>query len=342
MPPVCDILAGLGKFKRYAHAAGAFYQNRIFAGMSFKILGIICPKLFVLLCGSIVFVQNPNQAEHAHEILRQSREALGSDAVLKSVQSLSALGDFRSGSAGTQASGDFQLDILLPDKVIRTMRWNPTKELKIAVVEARDGRQVWKDFKEKDSNRMPVFGPMGRGSVGSKGSSGNRGEQAPNIIDYPENQQIWSDFSCLVIGMLLHLPDSAKVEYISDIDQEPGITADFLKIDSDGTIFRLVIDQKTHLPVMAAYEFLPQTESRDAGKEAGISKTEKMQIQIYFSGYKSVTGKKFGGLLLPHQITKTRNGVTVEDMHITKFQLNSHPKPKQFDQKRHDVQRKNS
>jgi hypothetical protein len=302
--------------------------------MSYKRLGRICPVLFVVLCCLIAFAQNTNQKARANEILSQSRAALGPDAALKSVQSLSALGDFRSGSAGTQASGDFQLDILLPDKAIRTMKWNPTKGLKVTVVEAMNGKQVWRDSKEKYSSRTPGFGPMGRGSVGGGGNSGDSVEQAPNLIDNPDDQQMLSDFSCLALGLLLHLPDSTKVEISSDNNGETGIAADFLKIDIDGAIFRLAIDQKTHLLVMAAYDILPQAESRNDGKEPGISKSERVQIQIYFSGYKSVSGIKSGDLLLPHQITKTRNGVTVEDMHITKFQLNSRPKPKRFEQKR--------
>jgi hypothetical protein len=307
--------------------------------MSFERLGRICPGLFILLYCPIAFAQNSDQKARANEILSQSRAALGPDASLKSVQSLSALGDFRSGSAGTQASGDFQLDILFPDKAIRTMKWNPTKELKVTVVEAMNGKQVWRDSKEKYSSRMPGFGPTGRGPLGGGRGSGNSGENnngepAPNLIDNPDDRQMWSDFSCLVLGLLLHLPDSTKVEISSDNNEEPGIAADFLKIDIDGSIFRLAIDQKTHLLAMIAYDIVPQTESRNDRKEDGISKSEKVQIQIYFSGYKSVSGIKSGGLLLPHQITKTRNGVTVEDMHITKFQLNSRPKPKQFEQKR--------
>ena len=58
------------------------------------------------------------------------------------------------------------------------------------------------------------------------------------------------------------------------------------------------------------------------------------EIQIYFSEYKAIAEKGFNDVWLPYQITKARNGQIVEDMHIKKFQLNPHFKPKQFEKKR--------
>ncbi len=296
--------------------------------MRFKRLRRIRFGLLVLLCCCpIAFAQKPNPKSRAQEILDQTCAALGGNAVLQSVQSLSAFGDFRSGSGRTQASGDFQLDILLPDKVKLAMKWSLNKEVKVTAIEAMNGRQVWRDSKEKYSNRTTGFPPIG-------GTSANSGEPSPNLIDNPDDQQIWSDFSCLIISLLFHLPDSTKVEIRSDSnDGIIGVAADFLKIDiGDDAILRLAIDQKTHLPFMAAYVIIPQQEKKKENTP-GSSNSETVQIQIYFSGYKPVSVNKSGDLWLPHQITKTRNGITVEDMHITKFQLNPRLKPKQFEQK---------
>ena len=148
-----------------------------------------------------------------------------------------------------------------------------------------------------------------------------------------DNQQIASDFACLIAGLLLHLPDSAHVEISSeDNDGVEGVPADYLKIDlGNESVIRMAIDQKTHRPVMAAYN-LPT--SRTTEQKAGdSSKPGITKIQIYFSEYKPVAEKKSGTVWLPHQITKTRDGVTVEDMHLTKFQLNPGLKPKEFEQK---------
>ncbi len=84
---------------------------------------------------------------------------------------------------------------------------------------------------------------------------------------------------------------------------------------------------------MAAYRASGSDGAGSEAKQNAASKSKTTQIQIYFSEYKPVTEKGFGDILLPHQITKTRDGLTVEDMHIKKFQLNPHLKPKQFEKK---------
>ncbi len=174
------------------------------------------------------------------------------------------------------------------------------------------------------------------GGGGSRGSSAGNGAEksikmpALSLRDASDEKQISWDFSCLFIGMLLDLPASSQVEISSENNDDiDGVTADYLKVDmGNGSVIRLAIDQKTHRPVMAAY-MIPAAEEKEA--EANSSVPEMTKIQIYFSEYKPVAGKKFGNLELPYQITKTRDGLTVEDMHIKKFELNPHLKAKQFE-----------
>jgi hypothetical protein len=72
----------------------------------------------------------PDGNARARELLDQSRSALGGESALNSIQSLVAAGDFRSGSDNTLASGEVELDILLPEKLMRTMKWSPIQDLK--------------------------------------------------------------------------------------------------------------------------------------------------------------------------------------------------------------------
>ncbi len=307
------------------------------------ILGI----LILFSCAPIAFAQASDTRARAQEILEQTRAALGGDAVLKSIESLSASGDFRSGTGHNQASGDVQLDLLLPDKIMRTMKWSPLQDMKVTTVEVMNGKQVWTDSQEKDSRSMlgaGTLGGMGRGggrggrrsgggggNAGSTGSGGSKGiHAAPNLMADIDAQQIASDFACMLTGFLLHLPDSAHVEISSeDNDRVEGVQADYLKIDlGHGSVIRMAVDQKTHRPVMAAYNLAPgNPEAKD-----DPSKPEITRIQIYFSEYKPIAEKKVGTVWLPHQITKTRDGLTVDDMHLTKFQLNPSLKPKEFEQ----------
>jgi len=307
------------------------------------LLGILMPSFRA----SMTLAQALDATAHAREFLAQTRAALGGDAALKSVQSLSALGDFRSGSDSTQASGDVQLDLLLPDKLMRIMKWSPVKDLKVTTIETMNGNQIWTDSKEKQSGQaMLGNGPSGIGGMGRRGGRGrgsagsgqsgtekNGSAPAPNLRDNSDSQQIFPDFSCFMLGLLLHLPDSSKVEAIPETDDDVGdVTADFVKIDiGHDTVVRLALDQKTHRPVMAAYDIPVEGDGERKGEDASGSKTTK--IQIYFSEYKPIAQKGSRNIWLPHQMTKARNGLTVEDMHIKKFQLNQHLKPKQFQQK---------
>ncbi len=86
------------------------------------------------------YAQSADSKSHARAILDQARNALGGDAALKSIKSLSGSGDFRSGTGNSQASGDVQVDFLLPDKLMRIMKWSPVREMKVTSVEAT-GRQ---------------------------------------------------------------------------------------------------------------------------------------------------------------------------------------------------------
>jgi len=337
---------------------GSNSEHRRMDSMPFiRIRLVFGAMLVVLFADAATYAQSSDSKSRAREILDQARNALGGDAALKSIQSLSAFGDFRSGTGSSQVSGNVQLDLLLPDKLMRTMKWSPVGEMKVTSVEATDGSRVWTDSKEKNSspilgNETAGIGRGGRsggigrgggrrsagggaGSGGSTGSGAGKGIKmpAPTLRDASDANQIAWDFSCMIVGLLLHPPASSQVEISSENnDAIDGVTADYLKIDvGDGSVIRLAIDQKTHRPVMAAYMIEAAGEEKD--KAATSSIPEMTKIQIYFSEYKPVAEKKHGNLWLPHQITKTRDGLTVEDMHIKKFELNPHLKPKQFEQK---------
>jgi hypothetical protein len=316
-----------------------------------KVQPIVLGILMLSSCAPTILAQAPDAKARAREILEQTRAALGGDAALKSVQSLSAYGDFRSGSGNTQASGDVQVDLLLPDKLMRTLKWSPLQDMKVTTIEAMDGNQVWTDSQEKSSGQLPGSGILGGGGMGrgggrrSAGTGGNPGNTggsrgkgisiAPNLMADTDNQQIASDFACLITGFLLRVPDSSQVEISPENNNDvEGVKVDFLKIDTGNSpVIRLAIDQKTHRPVMAAYNVAAEEAGGTEEQRPDSSKSGTTQIQIYFSEYKPVSEKEFGDIWLPHQITKARDGLTVEDMHIKKFQLNPNLKPKEFKQK---------
>lgn len=317
-------------------------------------LGLI--GIVLIACGPVLaFAQGFDPKARAKEVLDQARKALGGEAALNAIRSLSASGDFRSGSSGAETSGDVQLDLLLPDKLMKTMKWSPNQTTKVTSIETVNGDQVWTDTQTKQPSqisggRSMGGGGMGRGggrrsAGGGGGSGGGRqpGGPAPELEEGSDSQQMQRDFLCLIMAMLLHTPDSkAEINYAGD-DNIDGAKADLLKIViGDGHAINFAIDQKTHRPIMAAYR-TPMTDISGAGRsqnpeksgndKVASSEPEAAEVQIYFSEYRAIPEKKFSNIWMPYQITKTRNGQTVEDMHIKKFQLNPNLKPKQFERK---------
>jgi hypothetical protein len=321
----------------------------------------------LVLFGPIAsFSEGLDAKARAREVLNQARAALGGDAALNAVRSLSGLGDFRSGSAGTEVSGEVQLDLLLPDKFMRTMKWSPMQTTKVTRVEAMDGDHVWTDSQMKQPSEIMGGGPTGNGGMGggggrtvggmgrsggghhSTGGGGGSGKQSsvdepvPELGESTDSQQMRLDFSCMIIALFLHSPDLSQTEfsYVGDGDID-GAKADFLKIVTrDGLEISLAVDQKSHRPITAAYRSSTMNTDRrgrprlkDKPEKDQDSEPQIAETQIYFSEYRALAEKGFDDIWLPYQITKARNGQIVEDMHIKKFQLNPHLKPKQFEKK---------
>jgi hypothetical protein len=165
---------------------------------------------------------------------------------------------------------------------------------------------------------------------GVRGSDNNKkaiNGISPNILEDRNSQKIAYDFFCLLIALMPNVRDSIRIETVKDthFNITTDANVDFLNFSSaSGPAITLAINQKTHLPIAASYCLDGTDGSRNPNSTI---------VQIYFSEYRKVSGKKGVHMLLPHQIAKTQNGKTVERMEINKYQLNNHLKPEQFEKK---------
>jgi hypothetical protein len=106
----------------------------------------------------------------AQEVLKQAREALGGEANLATIKSLQANGDFKTLQAGREVKGNFKIELLMPDKFMRTatMIMGP---MEMTRIEAITGAQAWTETK-RSMNALGGMvggeGPMG-GGMGSPG-----------------------------------------------------------------------------------------------------------------------------------------------------------------------------
>jgi hypothetical protein len=303
-----------------------------------------------------------NTDEHAKIVLDQARAALGGEAALKAIQSLSGSGSFIIGTGEHRASGQLKLDLLLPDMFMRTMKWTPMQTVQITTTEAVNGTKVWTDSKTSQ-NGSPgggaMGGGMGRGGSrrggglggGSGGGGGERGSggPAPELRDNTGSQefqgQMLADLDCLLAALFFFGPDFPPEGFIyageADVD---NVRTDSLKITAvNGITFNIALDQKTHRPFMVEY-YTSSSESSagaplhrkgPAGTiQAGEAAAKPVDIQIYFSDYRSLQEKRNGQVWLPYQINKSRDGQPVEDFRIDSFKLNPSLKPEQFKEKR--------
>jgi hypothetical protein len=107
----------------------------------------------------------------AQDILKQAREAIGGEANLKAIQTLVIEGKFKSTMMGRPTEGNLKIEMLMPDKYLRTASIN-TVMGGMTLLQYVNGDQTWTDRK------MPVsaMGGGGGGMGGGGGFGGGGGE----------------------------------------------------------------------------------------------------------------------------------------------------------------------
>ncbi|MGH9851525.1 MAG: hypothetical protein ACREBD_16950 [Blastocatellia bacterium] len=266
----------------------------------------------------------------AQQLISQARVALGGDK-LKSLQSLSATGNYRRTLGQMEMSGEASFDLLLPDKMMKTETMNPMPSLEITRIEAINGDNVWEDQQQ--------HGGHGGMVMIRRGPGGGDPKQAQAALQ----QSVRSDFARLSIGWLLTTPSSFPVEYSFVGEAEaPDGKADVLDVKgANGFAAQLFLDQKTHRPLMLAYKGRKprvitqqmtgaprnpeEMEKRAKEFEAEAAKQPEVEYRIFFSDYRGVDGISF-----PHKLTRSIDNEVTEEMEITKVKINPPLKPEKF------------
>ncbi len=303
--------------------------------------------LFSLLTSLISFglppsvLQQDDKAAKAQELLNQARAALGSDKV----KSLSIAGTYRQKMGEMEMGGDLQLEMLLPDKFLKSSVMSPMGGIEITRLEAINGENVWLDTQ----NNAPASGHMVfRMGVNSNG----------NAVDQQKAQQIFvrQEWTRLLLGLLVRAPSAVPLEctYAGEAEAEEGI-ADVLDVKSSGIGLnaQLFLDQKTHRPLMVTYQgrkpvarMMTRAFSQEDAKKKTPEELEKemkearekaqaqaqqeplVPIQLFFAEYQDE-----GGVTLPHRITRTIDGQITEEWTFTKFKINPAIKADKFEKK---------
>lgn len=291
---------------------------------------IVITLTLLLLFSGIAWTNSAAQAvadARAQELLKQARAALGGEEKLKTVQSLSAAGKFRRSISGRDLSGELEFDLLLPDNYLKTETMIPVPSVSIISTDLVNGEQVVLDVHTSGPGNIQYNRP----------GTGNASPEAKAAAQRVAREE----YARLFITWLLTAPSSFPVEFkYAGVVEDADGRADVLELKGPGGFAsHLLLNQKTHLPMMLGYSGpAPRgaiqtgngSESQASlakkiGDQLAMVRPGEVPMQFRFSDYRDVDG-----ILFPHRITKVTDGTVSEEWQMSKYKLNPALKPDKF------------
>jgi hypothetical protein len=289
-------------------------------------------------------------ASSAEEILKQARQAIGTEDALRSVQSLTAKGKYRRIMQDRDVSGDREFDFLLPDKFQRSDSFNMgPMGMSASITRTLNGAESWTDTNS----------PGGGGVIIMRdGQAEKPTKEQLEQMQRRRTAELRAEFGRYMLALLLNPPSDFNVTYtyageaVADDGRADVIDAS----GPDGFAARLFLSKETHLPLMLTYrgpKMRVMMMSRPGGghgqpgggagagaaqaekearerlsKEGPPAKPEEAEYQLRFEDY-----RKVGGLMLPHRITQAADGELNEEWEIKSYELNPQFKADKFQKK---------
>lgn len=254
----------------------------------------------------------------ALEVLRLAREALGGEAKLAEVQSLSASGPFRRAGDGQQQTGELRVDVLAPDKLKVSETLDLMAGLQLTMIHAVNGTQAWADSRTGADNAQVTM--LRRD---------DKGQQDANA----QVARLQSDMMRYLLAFLLTPPQGVSVSFSYGGEAEaPDGRADVLDVTgAHGFKVRLFIDKKTHMPLMFSYRDVVRRAKtmKAAGGMGDVDKLVKSaqsgnpsapresDVELHLSDYRAEKG-----LLLPHSLSTSVDGQPYEEWEVKEVKLN--------------------
>lgn len=282
---------------------------------------------------ALSIINNPVEADRdrAQELIRQARVSIGGEK-LESLKSLSATGNYRRVMGEREMSGELELDMLLPDKFLKTETLTPVPGVEVTRYDAVNGDQAWIDSKQGGGGGgMVMIRPAGGGS-----SEGQATQQ----------QAIRAEFARLLLGWMIATPSTFPVEFSYAGEAEaPDGRAYALDVKGPNNFAaRLFLDQKTYRPLMLSYKgraprmafnqvgghatSREEIEKRVKEAEAAMAAAPEVEMQITFSDRRET-----GGIHFPHRLARSIDGTVTEEWEMKKFKLNPTIKADKFEKK---------
>jgi len=268
----------------------------------------------------------------AEELIAKAREAIGGEAKLKSIKSLSVTGSYRRNLGEREIGGEIEFEILLPDKIRRVETMSPVPSAEITRIDVMNGTQIWSNSQSSNTGGGMIM-------IRRPGADTPQGQA---IAD----NALRADLARFLLGLLLAAPSTFPLEFTFAGEAEaPDGRADTLDVSGpNGFAARLFLDQKTHRPLMMSYKDRAQRmvfqtatggpanredmERRAREATAGAEAAPRVEVQLSLEDYRPVDGVMF-----PHSMSRMIDGKVNEEIEIKKIRINPQIKPDRFEKK---------
>lgn len=208
--------------------------------------------------------------ERALAIVAQARTAIGGDAAIKNVRSLTIVGNaeqtFTIDGASRTEQGNLEINLQMPNQFSKMLKIG--KESGGAAGEMRQENHVIitsKDdtnavFHQDDADGNTKFVIMKKGDDANVISQNSEMPNAKRIV---VNKNVAGDASHFrqnelfrtTFALLLSAPEGLDASYsYAGVETVDGTACDVILVDDSSSNFKLFIDQSSHLPVMMSYK----------------------------------------------------------------------------------------
>ncbi len=323
------------------------------------IFSILCVSVFFIGLGGIA-----NQVgarfksdERALALIRQARIAIGGDANIASVRSLTAKGNavhtFNFDGTNASQTGDFEINLALPNQFSKMMKLrlenisgDGTKQIvneehKVVIIKRGDGDKTVFNSGDKDGaakNKVVIVkngdGKIETEDVRPTGDGNNRLVKEMRVVKGNGENHHQNEFLRTMLSLFLTAPEGVDVSYFyvgaGDVD---GTACEIVEAKTgNDSVAKIYLSQSTKLPVMMSYQGMnlpkvikinredikPSSDNKDVKVFVGeIDAPTLAEINVKFSDYRTV-----GGLQLPFAWTQTANGKTAETVSIESYEIN--------------------
>ena len=287
--------------------------------------------------------------EKALQLLALARQAVGGEANIKAVQSMSITGratkTFVFDGAERSEQGDWELNMQLPGKFSKMMKLRVEEtgdksefaNKDVVIIKKGEGDKV---FIRKTDGELPKEGVViikkGDGDKTFERTENPNGDVKKIVVEDDLRAAVdkmqHNDLVRTMLSLLLTTPQDVNAEYIyAGEGSVDGSSCNIIEARIGDSPVRLYLDKSSNLPRMMTYQaakpmmFFKIKKIDGETEENGDVKTftrkldapEMAEFQVKFSDYRSA-----GGLQLPFKWVQTVGGNADETIDISGYEIN--------------------